>query len=191
MAEKKFFVSEGELQESYSELQSTLKVAAKYSVSKKLILNYLKKYGINRPPNCADETVKRIVELASGNKAFDIATKLNLSLCIVNKHIRKHNIKIQRYHKGFTKTSNGYILVFNPDHPNARKHGYVSQHVLLMSEKIGRALNDNEVVHHIDGNKSNNNMDNLELMAKFDHKSFHSKQPRKRKSLVTNLDDIV
>lgn len=50
-----------------------------------------------------------------------------------------------------------------PDHPMATKRGYVAEHRLLVSERIGRPLHRNEVVHHRDGDPRNNNPDNLEL----------------------------
>lgn len=41
--------------------------------------------------------------------------------------------------------------------------GTVLEHRLVMAKKIGRPLEDGEVVHHIDGDKQNNAPDNLEL----------------------------
>lgn len=61
--------------------------------------------------------------------------------------------------------SNGYILVQSPCHPNRNKHGYVFEHRLMMEQKIGRYLLNTEVVHHIDGNRSNNSPDNLEVFG--------------------------
>jgi endogenous inhibitor of DNA gyrase (YacG/DUF329 family) len=57
----------------------------------------------------------------------------------------------------------GYVKVLAPDHPNADVRGYVSEHRLKMERKIGRFLTDAEVVHHIDGDTSNNDPSNLEL----------------------------
>ena len=46
-------------------------------------------------------------------------------------------------------------------------------HRYLMEQKLGRKLEFNEIVHHIDGNKFNNNIDNLELISRSDHMSMH------------------
>lgn len=56
-----------------------------------------------------------------------------------------------------------YWYVWAKGHPNATKTGYVAEHRLLMSEKIGRPLAPGEVVHHRDGNPENNDLANLEL----------------------------
>jgi hypothetical protein len=57
----------------------------------------------------------------------------------------------------------GYVQSYAPEHPNARKSKRVPKHRLVMSEFLGRPLKANENVHHINGNKSDNNLDNLEL----------------------------
>ncbi len=57
----------------------------------------------------------------------------------------------------------GYRLVVSRDHPNAYKHGYVLEHRLVMEEKLGRYLTKVETVHHKDGDRQNNSLDNLEL----------------------------
>lgn len=59
----------------------------------------------------------------------------------------------------------GYILVKKNDHPYATKNGYVREHRLVMEQKLGRLLRPTEVVHHIDGNRQNNDPSNLEVFA--------------------------
>jgi len=48
----------------------------------------------------------------------------------------------------------GYVLVYAPDHPNARKNGYVLEHRMIMAEQLGRALTSKEVVHHERGKQN-------------------------------------
>lgn len=57
----------------------------------------------------------------------------------------------------------GYIQVFAPDHPNARKSNRVPKHRMVMSDFLGRPLRANENVHHINGVKTDNRIENLEL----------------------------
>jgi len=57
-----------------------------------------------------------------------------------------------------------YFYRYKPDHPNAIKSGYVAEHRLIMEKKIGRYLKKTELVHHIDHDPINNDIDNLTLL---------------------------
>ena len=70
----------------------------------------------------------------------------------------------------------GYQLLYKPEHPNAYPDGYVLEHRYVMSEHLGRPLRKSEVVHHIDGDKLNNRIENLELMNRSSHMKLHSKE---------------
>lgn len=68
----------------------------------------------------------------------------------------------------------GYWCVLVADHPCSTAQGYVRIHRLKMEKKIGRYLREDEVVHHIDENKGNNNIDNLQLMTISEHNRHHA-----------------
>lgn len=61
------------------------------------------------------------------------------------------------------------------EHPNYRTDG-LCYHIYLVTKKIGRGLTKDECVHHIDGNKLNNNVDNLLLCTHSEHARLHSKE---------------
>lgn len=68
------------------------------------------------------------------------------------------------FYNGGRTIQQGYVRIYRPDHPNA-SNGYVHEHRLVIEEYLGRNLDRSEVVHHIDGNKQNNRIENLELFA--------------------------
>lgn len=52
----------------------------------------------------------------------------------------------------------------------------VYEHRLLMEKALGRKLRSGEVVHHIDGNPSNNSLNNLEILSNREHAKHHAAQ---------------
>jgi hypothetical protein len=64
----------------------------------------------------------------------------------------------------------GYVLVRHPDHPQANNAGYVREHRYVMEQHLGRYLDSQEVVHHRNGDKQDNRLENLEL---YEHQSEH------------------
>ena len=48
------------------------------------------------------------------------------------------------------------------------------EHRVIMELHVGRPLERHEVVHHIDKNPLNNNIENLQLMTKSSHSIFHN-----------------
>lgn len=67
---------------------------------------------------------------------------------------------------GRSIASNGYMLVrVGVGHPMADVRGYAYAHRIVAAEKIGRMLATVEHVHHVDGDKLNNDPANLEVHA--------------------------
>ena len=66
--------------------------------------------------------------------------------------------------KGGTRSGGyEYLRIHSPNHPNKDTQGYVAKHRLVVEENIGRNLKDKELIHHLDGDKSNNDITNLLL----------------------------
>ncbi len=63
------------------------------------------------------------------------------------------------------ETSDGYVTLYEPNHPNVRPkgRGLIFEHVFVMSNYLGRPLEKGETVHHKNGRRNQNNIENLEL----------------------------
>ena len=67
-------------------------------------------------------------------------------------------------------------------HHLADVRGYAYEHRLVAESKLGRRLIDGEQIHHIDGDKLNNNPDNIEPVATMaDHRLKHRKRDTGRR----------
>lgn len=119
-------------------------------------------------------------------------TTLKCSLCLDTFQIKHRNIRRRRSfqcpkcvslarierNKSRSKpsilTTKGYIYLRD----TTEKHGYKLAHRKAIEESIGRALTKNEVVHHIDGDRTNNNIENLVLTDSSGHGKIHGSLER-------------
>ena len=68
---------------------------------------------------------------------------------------------------------NGYYQFYDQNHPLAYSNGCVYFHRHQASIKLGRWLKSSEQVHHIDGNKYNNTLENLQILSSQEHANLH------------------
>lgn len=83
--------------------------------------------------------------------------------------------KNPRWSGGKTTEDDGRVLVYCPEHPRPSKGRYVYRYRRKIEIKIGRFLFPNEVVHHKDGDPTNDRISNLQLLSPSQHSSLHAK----------------
>lgn len=72
-----------------------------------------------------------------------------------------------------------YYYAIVPEHPNKTKNNYVLLHRITMENHLGRVLNRNEIVHHLNGDKKDNRIENLRVMSSAEHAKLHADQKGK------------
>lgn len=131
----------------------------------------------NRGKKHSEESRRKMSESRKGRK----------SPMLGKKHSKETLLKLSKSHKGlFTREKNpmwkggriervtGYKGILSPTHPNKDHMGYVLEHRLVMEKHIGRYLKPEEVVHHINGIRDDNRIENLILFANDSkHKKHH------------------
>ncbi len=82
---------------------------------------------------------------------------------------RKTALKFKNHpnYKGFSKRPDGYVRIALGGDTRKLYHRY------LIEQKLGRKLLPSEIIHHKDGNPSNNKINNLEIMTQNKHAQLH------------------
>jgi hypothetical protein len=74
---------------------------------------------------------------------------------------------------GKVDNGSGYLMIKRLGYQSAKKDGYVYEHRLVMEEHLGRKLESYEIVHHKNGNKKDNRIENLEVITQSEHVGIH------------------
>lgn len=93
----------------------------------------------------------------------------------------------------------GYVFIqLAPDdffYPMAAAHGYVREHRLVMAKHLGRCLWPWEIVHHLNHDRADNRLDNLQLVTDMQHKQMTKMEMRlhtlEKRVLALEIDNAL
>lgn len=100
----------------------------------------------------------------------------------------RHGDTHSQWKGGISKDANGYIklninLIEPKYHCMCDKSGWVLEHRYVMAKSIQRPLTRKDIIHHLDGDVSNNSLDNLELTTRAEHMRTHKSWLKMRPEL--------
>lgn len=120
---------------------------------------------------CSEECYKN-----SRNRAKDIIClncgivfKSNRNKCCSRKCSDENRVKTGINKRNGFWLENGYRVL------NTHDGNGIKEHIKIMQDFIGRELKENEVVHHINLDKLDNRIENLQIMTRSEHSSLHRK----------------
>lgn len=109
-------------------------------------------------------------------KARKLGLRKSKEIEYLNRSNARKGDKSSNWKGGISKSSKGYRLILKPDHHRADSKGYVLEHILIFEEKTGLQVPDNCCIHHLNGDKTDNRIENLGMMLTSAHTSFHNAQ---------------
>jgi hypothetical protein len=121
--------------------------------------------------HCGAEYNARPVNIKNGITKY--CSRRCLSKAKENMYLGEKNPK---WRGGKIKWSDGRSVIYAPDHPHAHLFGgtHILEYRLIAEKKIGRYLNDDEIVHHVNGDYTDNRPENLEVMSLSEHAKIHA-----------------
>lgn len=111
--------------------------------------------------------------------AFSVSPSVKRKYCSVACYSRVSSRRTREqaagWRSGTSMHGSGYKLILvGKDHPMSTQNGYVLEHRLVMAEHIGRMLTADEHVHHINHDRTDNRIENLELLSRGAHSTLHN-----------------
>lgn len=80
--------------------------------------------------------------------------------------LRTGGTKARRISEGRNIQTDGYVIVKRSGHPEAKQRGWGLEHRIVMSDHLDRPLWPDESVHHKNGDRTDNRIENLELWSR-------------------------
>lgn len=150
--------------EMYSAGQSIPDVATAVGMARSTVRARLKEAGVLRTRGDGVRLARH--KLGSGSRGksrtFSEGHKAAISI--------GRNEWAEKFATGLSLKPSGYVEYTRG--PNKGR----SVHVVTMEERLGRRIRRDEVVHHIDGIRSNNDINNLALMTRAAHTRLHRRE---------------
>jgi len=138
---------------------------------------------MTRAKKWTDDEIKKLTELYKTQLSLEeIASLLGRSFDSVAK--KGNRLNLTKVKKQKVVQWGDFVYEHIPEHPQAfDSNGYVYQHILVAEKMLGRRLKEDELVYHVNGDKTDNRPENLKVTTK--SKRFRHRETSKVKTAKT------
>lgn len=106
-------------------------------------------------------------------KAYRLGLRKSKEIEFINRSDANRRENAYNWNGGKRKTAKGYLQILAPEHPRADSGGYVMEHIFVFEKETGVSVPPNCCIHHLNGDKSDNRIENLCLMSRGAHTVLH------------------
>ena len=111
--------------------------------------------------------------LAIYKKAYSLGMRKTKEISFLNRSIASKGERNHNWNGGIKMSKKGYRFILKPEHERADSNGYVLEHIVVWEQHHNTKIPDGYIIHHINKNKCDNNIDNLMLMSAGEHIRLH------------------
>lgn len=168
---------------------TTTDISKIYGCHRDTVTKALKRFGIQprgkiiKPIDQREGEILKHMYIDLQMSTRQIGISLNLDHSTISKRLKRLGVSVDdrltalsskrnKDWRGGKTSSNGYTEISSTAIFGVRGQ----EHRLKMEKHLGRKLKNNEVVHHINENKKDNRLENLKIMTRSEHMSYHAKK---------------
>ena len=141
------------------------------------------------PNDRLQEMIPNKTPIAIYKKARKLGLKISDEIKFQNRSKAKSGEKCN-FWKGGKKTSKaGYRLVLMPEHPRADSGGYVFEHIVVFEKATGISVPKGCCIHHLNGIKNDNRIENLCMMSHGAHTAMHHKGAKRTEETKKKISE--